>query len=290
MLEVNNLNKSYEKFTLKNINLALNKGEIMGFIGPNGAGKSTTIKSIVNIIPFDSGKIIIDGMDSRANEIEVKQILGYVGEHLDFYEKVKLRKIYRFASRFYKNWDENLFAALIKRFDLDLDKKMKQLSKGMVVKFSLALALAHHPKLLILDEPTSGLDPVVRNDLLDILQETVRNEQCSVLFSSHITEDIAKIADRVAFIYDGEIKLVEDKKTILESYYWSQSLGELKAVSTGRLVLKNRDGIVIDISDCTDSEVKTLKESNKLKSITLDELLLAILKSSDNNYRGGLYA
>lgn len=290
MLEINDLNKSYQKFKLKNINLSLKKGEIMGFIGPNGAGKSTTIKSIVNIIPFDSGKITIDGKDLSSNEIAIKHDIGYVGEHLDFYEKVKLGKIYKFTRKYYKNWDESLFADLVKRFDLDLDKKMNELSKGMIVKFSLAMALAHHPKLLILDEPTSGLDPVVRNDLLEILLETVKNEQCSVLFSSHITEDIAKIADKVAFIYDGEIRLVAEKKAILERYFWIQSAALVKDMNTVKIVMENRDGAVIDISDCTASKIKGFKENNEMKNVTLDELLRLILKVHENNYSGGLYA
>lgn len=290
MLEINSLNKSYPKFELKNINLAIKKGEIMGFIGPNGAGKSTTIKSIVNIIPFDRGKITIDGKDLSSNEIEIKQDIGYVGEHLDFYEKVKIRKIYKFTRKYYKNWDESLFADLVKRFGLDLDKKMNELSKGMIVKFSLAMALAHHPKLLILDEPTSGLDPVVRNDLLEMLLEIVKNERCSVLFSSHITEDIAKIADKVAFIYDGEIRLIAEKKAILERYFWIPSETFVKDMNQVRVVMKNREGAVIDISDCPPSKVKQLKENSGIKNVSLDELLRIILKVNENNQSGGEYA
>lgn len=283
MLEINSLNKSYPKFELKNITLSIKKGEIMGFIGPNGAGKSTTIKSIVNIIPFDRGKITIDGKDLSSNEIEIKHDIGYVGEHLDFYEKVKIRKIYKFTKKYYKNWDESLFADLVKRFGLDLDKKMNELSKGMIVKFSLAMALAHHPKLLILDEPTSGLDPVVRNDLLEMLLETVKNERCSVLFSSHITEDIAKIADKVAFISDGEIRLIAEKKAILERYFWIPSETFVKDMNPVKVVMKNREGAVIDISDCPPSKIKELKENGGIKNVCLDELLRIILKVNENN-------
>ena len=216
VLEINNLSKKYEKFELKNINLKIPEGSILGLIGQNGAGKSTIIKSIMNIIPYDSGSIKINGNNVNIkNEISIKEEIGYVGEHLDFYPDVKLRQIYKFTCKFYRNWDESLFNRLIEIFNIDIDKKIKELSKGMVVKFSLAMALSHRPKFLLLDEPTSGLDPVIRSELLDILSEEVKSRKCSILFSSHITEDIIKIADTVAFIDNGEIKLVENKEKIL---------------------------------------------------------------------------
>ena len=204
VLEINNLSKKYEKFELKNINLKIPEGSILGLIGQNGAGKSTIIKSIMNIIPYDSGSIKINGNNVNIkNEISIKEEIGYVGEHLDFYPDVKLRQIYKFTCKFYRNWDESLFNRLIEIFNIDIDKKIKELSKGMVVKFSLAMALSHRPKFLLLDEPTSGLDPVIRSELLDILSEEVKSRKCSILFSSHITEDIIKIADTVAFIDNG---------------------------------------------------------------------------------------
>lgn len=279
ILEVKDLNKSYKKFQLKNINLLLERGKIMGFIGPNGSGKSTTIKSIMNIISYDSGTIMIDKKNMKDYEIELKQLIGYVGEHLDFYEKVKLDKIYKFTRKFYVNWDENLFKALIKRFDIDLDKKMKDLSKGMVVKFSLAMALAHHPKLFILDEPTSGLDPVVRHVLLEILSKTVRDEHASILFSSHITEDIVKIADEVVFIYDGEIKLVENKTTILEDYLMVSPIDLLDNIDAGKIILRGKKKAIINKRIWE----PTHNEKWNYEGVSLDELLLFIIDQDKIN-------
>lgn len=272
ILEIKNLNKSYEKFQLKNVNLSLERGKIMGFIGPNGAGKSTTIKSIMNIIPYDSGTIIIDQKNMKDNEIELKQHIGYVGEHLDFYEKIRLNKIYKFTRKFFINWDEDLFRVIINRFDIDLNKKMKDLSKGMVVKFSLAMALAHHPKLFILDEPTSGLDPIFRHNLLETLSQTVKEKHSSVLFSSHITEDIVKIADKVAFIYDGEIKLIENMKIILEEYVMIDLPDLPDNIDSNKIILRNKDKAIINRNILESIDNKELN----YKKVSLDELLLFI--------------
>ncbi|ADQ39791.1 ABC transporter related protein [Caldicellulosiruptor acetigenus I77R1B] len=276
ILIVENLTKIYDKFQLKNVSFKLKRGQIMGFIGPNGAGKSTTIKSIMGIIPFDSGNILIDGKDFQKNEIEIKKVIGYVGEHLDFYEHVKLKKIYRFIRAFYKDWNEDLFRNLINRFGLDLEKKMKELSKGMVVKFSLALALAHFPKLLILDEPTSGLDPIVRNDILDILKEYAKNN-CSILFSSHITEDIIKIADEVTYINNGEIKLIENKKVIL-NYYFKVNISAINRLKNCKVIFKNENEAIIYVDSYTLKQLDLLPEKESFTKISLDELLNFIVK------------
>lgn len=205
VLEIQGLCKSYPEFTLQDFNLSLYEGEIVGFIGPNGSGKSTTIKSIMNLIRPDQGQVLFFGKKISDNEQSIKTEIGYVGEHLNFYEKTSLKLIYKFVKRFYKNWDDQFFKELIHKFNLSLDKKLGECSKGMIVKFSIALSLAHHPKLLILDEPTSGLDPVIRNDVLRILKDLCSKENTTIFFSSHITEDIEKITDRVVYIYNGKL-------------------------------------------------------------------------------------
>lgn len=205
ILEVHNLKKEYNKFMLKNISFNVKQGEIVGIIGPNGSGKSTTMKSIMGIIPRDGGEIIIDGEKIAFDDYKYRDRIGYVGEELDFYEKIPLKKIYRFVSKCYSNWDGVVFHDLIKRFELSLDKKICECSKGMKLKFSLALALSINPKILILDEPTSGLDPLIRIELLDILNVAAKENGVAVFFSSHITEDLDKIADKFIFIYNGQI-------------------------------------------------------------------------------------
>lgn len=277
VLEINNLSKKYEKFELKNINLKIPEGSILGLIGQNGAGKSTIIKSIMNIIPYDSGSIKINGNNvDIKNEILIKEEIGYVGEHLDFYPDVKLRQIYKFTCKFYRNWDESLFNRLIEIFNLDIDKKVKELSKGMVVKFSLAMALSHRPKFLLLDEPTSGLDPVIRSELLDILSEEVKSRKCSILFSSHITEDIIKIADTVAFIDNGEIKLVENKEKILKNYLYSKKYCADLNKFKNNMILMSDKFTILDGTGINNSELTLLKDEYGFNNISLDDVLLMI--------------
>jgi ABC-2 type transport system ATP-binding protein len=218
ILEIKNLCKTYDKFKLNNINIVLEKGSIMGFIGANGAGKATTIKSILNIINYDNGLIYINELDASKNREEINEKIGYFGDEINLYRDSSAKYVYKFIKGFYKNWDDNIFNNLIEKFNLNLDKKINQFSKGMKVQFMLSLALSHHAELFILDEPTSGLDPIIRNDILNILYKIVKNENASVFFSSHITEDIQKIADKITYIDNGNILLSDSKDNILNNY------------------------------------------------------------------------
>lgn len=215
ILKVEGLTKKYEKFSLDNVSFSIPRGYIMGFVGRNGAGKSTTIKSIMGLIEYDKGNVDVFGLENRKYNHEIKQRIGYVSEDQYFYEDVTAEWMGNFAGTFYSKWDKGLFCKLLKRFDVDGSKKISELSKGMKMKLSLTIALAHHPELLILDEPTSGLDPVVRSELLELFLEIVQDENCSIFFSSHITSDIEKIADYITVIDDGKIVLSDEKHTIL---------------------------------------------------------------------------
>ncbi|TYQ15379.1 UNVERIFIED_CONTAM: ABC-2 type transport system ATP-binding protein [Acetivibrio alkalicellulosi] len=217
-IRVNNLCKKYKEFSLDNISFELPKGYVMGFVGPNGAGKSTTIKCIMSLAGFESGSIEILGLDNRKHEIDVKQKIGYVSEEQHFYEDMTVRWTGNFVKQFYSNWDIDYFNDLIYKYNLTGSKKIKELSKGMKMKLSLALALSHHPEFLILDEPTAGLDPVARSQFLDILLELVSEKNCSILFSSHITEDMEKIADFITVIKDGNILLSQEKDDLLQKW------------------------------------------------------------------------
>lgn len=190
----------------------------MGFIGPNGSGKTTTIKLIMNLLKKDAGEIKVFGMDNVKDELEIKQKIGFVYDESNYYENLTISEMKWVVSAFYKKWDDNVFNKYIKEFQLPLKKKIKDLSKGMKMKFSLAVALSHDADLLIMDEPTSGLDPLVRSELLDILHQIIQDENKSVFFSTHITSDLDKIADYVTLINDGEILLSLEKDEIINSY------------------------------------------------------------------------
>ncbi len=218
ILEVKNLNKKYKDFQLKNVNLSLPKGMIMGLIGENGAGKTTTIKAILNIINTDSGEIKIFGLDNKKEEKKIKQDIGVVLDDSFLSEYLNPMDINKIMKNFYQNWDEKLYFKYIEEFKLPKNKISKDYSSGMKMKLKIAVALSHHPKLLILDEPTSGLDPVARNEILDIFQDFIQDEEHAILVSSHITSDLEHIADYITFINNGEIVLTKTKDELLDRY------------------------------------------------------------------------
>lgn len=218
ILEVKGLRKNFKSFALKDISFSLPKGYIMGFIGPNGAGKSTTIKLIMNLLKKDGGQIKVFGKDNIQYEKEIKNHIGFVYDENHFYEELTLHEMKNIIAPFYKTWDDKIFNNYIKMFQLPLNKKVKELSKGMKMKFSLAIALSHNAKLLIMDEPTSGLDPIFRSELLEILQDIIQDGEKSVFFSTHITSDLEKIADYITFIHEGQIVLSTTKDDILDNY------------------------------------------------------------------------
>lgn len=218
IVEIKNLSKNYKNFSLKNISFTLPCGYICGMIGPNGAGKTTIIKSIMNLIPRDGGTIDVFGMDNVINEVEIKARIGFVYDNPDFYQDSKLKTIKAIVAPFYKKWDEEKFAGFMDTFKLPLNQKFKTLSQGMKMKFWLSVALSHNADLILLDEPTSGLDPVFRREFLEILSEIIQDENKSVLFSTHITSDLERIADYITFIMNGELIFSKPKDEVLEEW------------------------------------------------------------------------
>lgn len=216
--ELSGLCKTYKTFRLKNINLTLPKGCIMGLIGENGAGKSTTIRLMLDIIEKDSGTIKILGKDMDKNPVEIKNDIGVVLDEPCFSLLLKATEINKIMKHTYTKWDEEEFFRLLEKFGIDPKKKVKAYSKGMKMKLSIAVALSHKAKLLVLDEPTGGLDPVIRNEIVDIFYEFTRNPENSVLISSHIVSDLEKLCDYIAFIHKGELILCEEKDRLLDRY------------------------------------------------------------------------
>ena len=217
-IEIKNLTKRYDGFTLDNISFNVPKGSIMGFIGQNGAGKSTTINTILNIIKADSGEIRVFGKDTRTADVQIKQDIAAVFDELPFHEQLNAKALDKILRRVFKRWNSEVFFGYLERFQLPVKKKFGQFSKGMKMKLQIAAALSHDAKLLIMDEATTGLDPVVRNEILDIFLEFLQNEEHSILMSSHITSDLEKIADSVTFIDKGRLLLTGYKDDILESH------------------------------------------------------------------------
>lgn len=218
VLEINNITKDYKKFKIDNISFNLPKGYIMGFIGANGAGKTTTIKLILNMIKRDSGEIKVFSLDNIREEERIKEQIGVVFDECYYLEDWTLNDIEKAVSMFYKNWNSSIYEKYLKEFNLARDKKVKDLSRGMKMKLMIAVAFSHEAKLLILDEPTSGLDPVARDEFLDILRDYIEDEEKSVIFSSHITSDIEKIADYITYINNGKIIFTGEKDEFLEKY------------------------------------------------------------------------
>lgn len=217
-LEISNLSKSYVDFSLDNLNLTLPSGCIMGLIGENGAGKSTTIKLILDMAQRDQGTIAILGKDN-SNRIElIKEEIGVVMDEAGIPECLTPLQVGKVMKYTFRSWDEKQYAMLLEKLSLPKDKKFKEFSRGMKMKLGIAIALSHGAKLLILDEPTSGLDPVVRDEVVEMFSDFTRDENHSILISSHIVSDLEKLCDYVAFLHKGKLLLCEEKDQLLAEY------------------------------------------------------------------------
>lgn len=216
-IEIKDLIKQFDNFMLGPINLAIPKGTIVGYIGQNGAGKSTTIKLLLGLLNKDSGEIkILD--EINPNSVALKDKLGIVFDDLLVPEEMTLVDVEKFCSRVYSKWNKNSFYKFKEKFNLPDKKIIKNYSRGMKMKLSMAVALSHNAELLILDEATSGLDPIVREEILDLLLDFMQDENHTILISSHILSDLEKVADYIAFINDGKILFMETKDELKENY------------------------------------------------------------------------
>ena len=233
IIEIEGLEKRYGDFRLEIPSFRVEAGTVTGLVGANGAGKSTTLKLLLNLIRRDAGSIRILGMDNVERETDIKQEIGVVFDEPCFHDLLTPRHMGRIMRDWYKNWDDGRYARLLDRFSLPDDKPVKEFSRGMKMKLSIATAMCHSPKLLILDEPTGGLDPLVRDEILDMFLEFLQDESRSIILSSHITSDLDKIADTIALLDKGRLVFHEEKDVLLDSYAvlkgGGDQLGNLKA-------------------------------------------------------------
>ena len=274
-IEIKGLTKKYDGFTLDNISFDVPRGSIMGFIGQNGAGKTTTIRSLLNIVSIDSGKITILGMDHMTHEQEIKERIAVVFDELPYHDIFNARDMAKIFAGLYPKWDDAVYQAYLDRFQLPQKKKIGKFSKGMKMKLQIACALSHGAELLVMDEATTGLDPVVRSEILDIFLEYLQDENHSILMSSHITSDLEKIADSMTFIDRGKLLVSGYKDDVLGSH------GVLKCTKADFAQIDRADFISARISDfgaevmVSDRAAAAKKYSGLLiEPTTLDEIMV----------------
>lgn len=267
VIEIENLTKDYGDFKLDNISLSIPKGGICGFIGQNGAGKTTTIKLILDVIKRDSGSVKVFGEDIKDNSAALKERIGVVYDEMAFHDFLTPNQLNKIFKNIYKNWNEEEYFDYLKRFALPVTKKCGDFSRGMRMKLQIAVAMSHKAELLIMDEPTSGLDPIVRSEILQIFQEYVMNENHTILFSSHITTDLEKIADEIVFINRGKIFLAGNKDNILETH-------RIVKCSKEDLTKINRSDIISHRSTSVCEEVLVKNASIKYSRLVCDAATL----------------
>lgn len=278
-ISLKNVTKEYKNFTLDNISLDLPKGSIMGLIGENGAGKSTLIKMIIGSIrKKTSGEISLLGESNVDNFYNVLQDVGIVPDDVAFPERFKVKHVNKLMSLTYTNWDKEMFYSYVKRLEIPENKKFKEYSLGMKKKLGIAVALSHNPKLLILDEATSGLDPVVRDDFLDILYDFTRDEEHSILFSSHIVTDLEKLCDYIAVLHKGKLLMCDEKDTLLDNYRMLRcSEDELRKISNEDILGKRESPYGVQAV----VKKESIPSGSDFSNITIEDLFVYMIKGGN---------
>ncbi|MCY7217279.1 ABC transporter ATP-binding protein [Streptococcus cristatus] len=285
ILTLENVNKKYEKsnFSIRNISFSLPEGSILGFIGENGSGKSTTMNCILNILRKDSGKIEIFGKEMSDEDTDIRENIGVVYDSNNFPEHLTAEQLADIFEKIYSKWDNACFEEYMQRFSLPKSQKIKTYSRGMSMKLAIAVALSHESKLLILDEVTSGLDPIMRDEILDVLLEFVKQENHSILLSSHITSDLEKIADYIVFIHDGEIILNKTKDELIYEYGVIRcSENDFVSIATDDILSYMKKDYQIDVLV---SDRKLMKKKYKnliVDNVSLDEMMLLMVRGEGN--------
>lgn len=285
IISIRNLRMNFgAKQVLDGINLEVYRGQIIGYIGPNGAGKSTTIKLIMNLVKKNSGEIKVFGLDNIKKEKEIKERIGFVYDENYFYEELNLLEMKNIIAPFYKSFNEKDFCKYTSDFNLPLKKKIKELSKGMKMKYSLAIALSHGAEFIIMDEPTSGLDPVFRSEILDILYSIIQDENKGILFSTHITTDLEKIADYITFINEGKMVFSGAKDDTIENYTLVKGDSSLLDSDTKKEFVGIRENSFgfEGLTNNSEKLKKIFKTSALFEKATLEDIMVYTVRGYQN--------
>ena len=278
-IELSHINKSFGDFAIRDLNLTVPSGTICGLVGENGAGKSTTIRLLMGALRPDSGTASVLGTDVSSPEFrKVKEDVGVVLDEAYFPESLNAVQVGKIMAATYRRWDQKLYDGYLKRFDLPPSKQFKDFSRGMRMKLAIAVALSHQPKLLVLDEATAGLDPIVRDEVLDIFNEFTREEDHSILISSHILSDLEKLCDYIAFIHQGNLLFCEEKDRLLEEYgIFTDSAEQLECLLPEAIVAREPNGY---------GGVRALVRRNlapagfQLEKLSVDDIVLFLVKGA----------
>jgi ABC-2 type transport system ATP-binding protein len=280
LLSINNLTKTFPSFEVKNVSFSLEAGRIAGFIGRNGAGKTTTLKCIYNLMSPTSGSVLYKGKEIRDQEAFAKSEIGLLFGGIEYYPNKRISTMTKITSSFYKDWDQKLYESYLRDFGIDQNKKIKELSSGMKVKYGLALALSHGAKVLLLDEPTSGLDPVSRDELMDIFLQIVSDNQHAILFSTHVISDLEKCADDIVYIKNGQIVANETVESFEKKYvFYTGDNASLKGMDDSRFGYIRHHGEKFELIQCVTDAVdipNTFK-----RQATLEEIMVFVERGEE---------
>ena len=285
-IEIKDLTKKYDGFTLDKVSFNVPKGSIMGFIGQNGAGKTTTINAILNIVKKDEGEIKLLGLDHEKDEYDAKKQIAAVFDELPFDDRLNAITIDKVLREIFEEWNSETFFNYLDRFSLPRKKKFGKFSKGMKMKLQIASALSHNAKLLIMDEATTGLDPVVRNEILDIFLEYLQNEDHSILMSSHITSDLDKVADSVTFIDKGKVLISGYKDDILYSHgILKCTKDDYKDIAPEDIVSARLNDFGAEVMVADKAECSRKYSGAVIDPATLEDIMLFYVNRSKKEWR-----
>ena len=281
ILELQQICKSFPKsnFILDKLSFSLPYGAILGFVGENGAGKTTTIGCILNTVRKDSGMVKLFGKEMRDIDTDIREKIGVVYDGDNFPGFWTAKQLSQVMEGIYTQWDNALFQKYLEDFHLPVKQKIKNYSRGMTMKLAIAVALSHHPQLLILDEATSGLDPIMRDEMLDVFLEFVQEESHSILLSSHITSDLEKVADYITFIHNGKLIMTASKNDLVYNYAVMRCKeSQFLALDPSDIIAYRKRDFQIDVLVANGKEAQRKYKGTVVDHVSVDEIMLLLVK------------